>query len=307
MEFLLGGLGACGAGFFTNPLEVVKTRMQLQGELKARGQYAIHYRHALHAFYTIAKTDGILSLQNGLVPALWYQLFMNGCRLGSYQVILNLELTKDKDGNISFIRSVLAGAASGCLGAAVGSPFYMIKTQLQSRAAVEIAVGHQHPHESMLHGFQTVYNQYGVLGLWRGVNAAVPRVMVGSAAQLSTFSVSKDYIGRMELFPKESLWTTLFASMLGGIMVTVCMTPFDVISTRMYNQGVDKNGYGLLYKGFRDCFIKIITKEGIWGFYKGWGPSYMRLAPHTTLSLLFWDQLRKEYLIFKTADDNNES
>lgn len=44
MEFLIGGIAACGAGFFTNPLEVVKTRMQLQGELQARGQHAIHYR-----------------------------------------------------------------------------------------------------------------------------------------------------------------------------------------------------------------------------------------------------------------------
>lgn len=31
-------------GAICNPLEVVKIRMQLQGELKARGQYAIHYR-----------------------------------------------------------------------------------------------------------------------------------------------------------------------------------------------------------------------------------------------------------------------
>ena len=30
MEFALGGLAACGACFFTNPLDVVKTRMQLQ-------------------------------------------------------------------------------------------------------------------------------------------------------------------------------------------------------------------------------------------------------------------------------------
>ena len=38
VEFLLGGLATCGAGLFTNPLEVVKTRMQLQGELKV-GRY----------------------------------------------------------------------------------------------------------------------------------------------------------------------------------------------------------------------------------------------------------------------------
>jgi solute carrier family 25 protein 34/35 len=72
-EFVLGGMAAMGAGFFTNPLEVVKTRMQLQGELKARGQYAVHYRNSLHAFYTIFKSDGIIALQSGLIPALWYQ------------------------------------------------------------------------------------------------------------------------------------------------------------------------------------------------------------------------------------------
>lgn len=43
VEFLLGGLATCGASFFTNPLEVVKTRMQLQGELRAHGEYAVHF------------------------------------------------------------------------------------------------------------------------------------------------------------------------------------------------------------------------------------------------------------------------
>ena len=126
MEFLLGGVAACGAGFFTNPLEVVKTRMQLQGELKARGQYAVHYKNVFHAFYNIGRVDGIVALQKGLVPALWYQFCMNGFRLGAYQCFINMGLTKDSKGKTSYLQSVAAGAAAGCIGAWFGSPIYMV-------------------------------------------------------------------------------------------------------------------------------------------------------------------------------------
>ncbi|KAL5015199.1 hypothetical protein ScPMuIL_009469 [Solemya velum] len=299
IEFCLGGIAACGAGMVTNPLEVVKTRMQLQGELKAKGHYAIHYSNSLHAIYTIAKTDGLLALQKGLVPALHYQFFMNGVRLGSYQILNNLGLTKDKNQKRSYPKSVAAGAFSGCCGAFVGSPFYMVKTHLQSRATQTIAVGHQHSHDSMGKGFRSIYSTFGFLGLWRGVNAAISRVMVGSAAQLSTFSTAKDYICSTQVFEEESWLNALLASVMSGCVVTLCMTPFDVVSTRLYNQGVDAKGKGFYYAGVFDCFCKIFRKEGFWGFYKGWGPSFLRLCPHTVLSLVLWDRLRIIYQRFK--------
>ena len=34
----------------------------------------------------------------------------------------------------------------------------------------------------------------GVLGLWRGVTAALARVMIGSAVQLGTFTSAKEYV-----------------------------------------------------------------------------------------------------------------
>ncbi|XP_005096117.1 solute carrier family 25 member 35 [Aplysia californica] len=300
MEFVLGGLATCGAGFFTNPLEVVKTRMQLQGELKALGQYAVHYRNALHAFITIARSDGLLALQSGLVPAIYYQFFMNGSRLGTFQLQVNWGLTKDKNGNHSFLRSVPAGAFAGCVGAVIGSPFYLIKTQLQAQANHEIAVGHQHPHESMSHGLKTIYKSQGFLGLWRGVSGAVVRVTVGSASQLSTFSAAKNFIEGTKVFAPNSWVTTFAASMVGGLAVTCFMTPFDVISTRLYNQPVCGAGKGTMYTGVADCFLKILRSEGVWGFYKGWGPSYLRLGPHTTISLVLWDQIRKLYVRWQT-------
>lgn len=85
MEFVIGGWAAVCAGFFTNPLEVMKTRMQLQGELKKKGSHAVHYKNVFHAGYVIAKHDGVLALQAGLVPALWFQFVLNGIRFGKKQ------------------------------------------------------------------------------------------------------------------------------------------------------------------------------------------------------------------------------
>lgn len=47
----------------------------------------------------------------------------------------------------------------------------------------------------------------------------------------------------------------------------------------------------LLYKGIFDCISKIYKTEGLHGLYKGIGPLYLRIAPHTTLSLVIWDML----------------
>lgn len=127
---MLGGVAACGACLFTNPLEVVKTRMHLQGELKGRGTYRVHYRNVFHAFYTIGRVEGVSALQKGLVPGLFYQFIMNGVRLGSYAAIESAGYTHNK-GRVSPLKSTGVGALSGVLGAIVGSPVYLVSTRTE--------------------------------------------------------------------------------------------------------------------------------------------------------------------------------
>jgi len=96
----------------------------------------------------------------------------------------------------------------------------------------------------------------------------------------------------LQLFSPTSWLNALAASMTSGVVVVMLMTPFDVVSTRLYNQGIDAAGRGLLYRNVADCFVRTFTAEGIWGFYKGCGASFFRLGPHTVLSLVFWDELQ---------------
>ncbi|XP_019600768.1 solute carrier family 25 member 35 isoform X3 [Rhinolophus sinicus] len=228
MDFLMSGLAACGACLFTNPLEVVKTRMQLQGELQSPGTYQRHYRNVFHAFITIAK----------------------------------------------------------------------VKTHLQAQAASEIAVGHQYKHRGMFQALTEIGQKHGLVGLWRGATGGLPRVVIGSSAQLCTFSSTKDLLTQWEIFPPQSWKGALTAAMVSGVVVVLAMTPFDVVSTRIYNQPTDVQGKGLMYRGILDALLQTARTEGIFGMYKGIGASYFRLGPHTILSLFFWDQLRILYYTY---------
>lgn len=123
-----------------------------------------------------------------------------------------------------------------------------IKTHLQAQTVKAIAVGHQHNHvvrqpyfslnnpphwiiprlgshvvrisqmppvplflfQGVSDAFATIYRREGLVGLWRGVNGAVPRVMVGSATQLATFSSAKDWVSGSQVREK---WLTFVQHM----------------------------------------------------------------------------------------------
>lgn len=72
-------------------------------------------------------------------------------------------------------------------------------------------------------------------------------------------------------------------------MVAFAITPPGLISTRLYNQGTDSFGKGILYKWWYDCAHKVFKFEGLQGLYKGFWANYLRQAPHSTLVLLFFN------------------
>ncbi|XP_050071480.1 solute carrier family 25 member 35-like [Anopheles maculipalpis] len=302
MDFLLGGCAATCAGFFSNPFDVIKTRQQLHGELLQRnGQTGPApngptgrnpYSSVVRSFRSILRSEGVLGLQKGLVSALAFQFAMNSVRLGIYQTAENCEWTRGDTQATTLLRSIAWGGLSGVVGSTIACPLYMVKTQIQARSHGKYAVGYQHRHTSTLDALTGIYRTHGVRGLWRGYPGIVTRTAVGSSAQLATFSTCKDLFQQFD-WARESVAITAFAaSMVSGFFTCVFMSPFDVIATRLFNQGVDAQGRGLLYRSVVDCFTKTLRAEGLHGLYKGFVPNYWRIAPHTILNLTFWDQFK---------------
>eukprot|EP00835_Amoeboradix_gromovi_P006374 NODE_737_length_4687_cov_0.414778.p5 type:complete len:123 gc:universal NODE_737_length_4687_cov_0.414778:576-208(-) len=113
------------------------------------------------------------------------------------------------------------------------------------------------------------------------------RTAVGSAAQLSVYDSTKSYFN-LKIHEKDSLSVHFSAAMVTGVFVCFFMNPFDVISTRMYNQGNHQ------YKNLLDCCIKTINTEGLSGLYKGSMAHYLRIGPHSVLTLTFLEFYKRK-------------
>ncbi|ORZ35072.1 mitochondrial carrier domain-containing protein [Catenaria anguillulae PL171] len=322
--FITGAGAACLSATITNPMEVVKTRLQLQGELvSASGNVARIYKSAPHAFMVIARAEGIRGLQRGLIPAYWYQALMNGTRLGFYEPVKRMftsalhtvapaasaNAVGGSPAPASWVEHVefkfipvLSGFTCGISAALLGSPLFLTKTRMQSYSSDPrlMGVGTQHRYRGTMHAFSEVVKEGGIKALWRGCTASMMRTGVGSAVQLSSYDAIKDLLlathtsgpNPRPLF-SEGISLHFTASMLTGFLVAVAMNPFDMVMTRMYNQGVRPDGSGALYSGPLDCAAKTWRSEGIRAFGKGFTAHYLRIGPHTILTFVFLEQLRK--------------
>lgn len=285
--FLAGGIAACGAVTATHPFETVKIRMQLQGELRSKGHQPHFYRGPFHGVSVIVRNEGLGGIYRGIGCAYIYQVLLNGCRLGFYepmrQSLTGLFYTDKSQQNIGV--NIFCGAASGIIGAAAGSPFFLIKTRLQSYSPF-LPVGTQHEYRNALDGMKRIYGAEGVSGLYRGIGAAMIRTGFGSSVQLPTYFFAKRRLVK-HFGMEEGPALHLASSTASGFVVCCVMHPPDTIMSRMYNQT------GNLYSGVLDCFAKTVKTEGVFAIYKGFLPHLARILPHTILTLSLAEQTNK--------------
>ncbi|CAI4528836.1 Mitochondrial oxaloacetate transport protein [Saccharomyces cerevisiae] len=287
-SFVAGGLAACIAVTVTNPIELIKIRMQLQGEMSASA--AKVYKNPIQGIAVIFKNEGIKGLQKGLNAAYIYQIGLNGSRLGFYEPIrssLNQLFFPDQEPHKvqSVGVNVFSGAASGIIGAVIGSPLFLVKTRLQSYSEF-IKIGEQTHYTGVWNGLVTIFKTEGVKGLFRGIDAAILRTGAGSSVQLPIYNTAKNILVKNDLM-KDGPALHLTASTISGLGVAVVMNPWDVILTRIYNQKGD------LYKGPIDCLVKTVRIEGVTALYKGFAAQVFRIAPHTIMCLTFMEQTMK--------------
>ncbi len=276
IQFLFGTFSACGATMVTHPIDVVKYAQQLN-------------RSTGGSSFTFAKRiiskNGPSGLYFGLSASMMRQVSYGTIRLGLYQTLLE-KSTASTGSPPALWQKLLFSVIAGGTGAFFGNPFDLVLVRMAADGTLPEA--QRRNYKSVFDGVFSIIRREGFTALWTGASPTMYRCMMLNMAQLSTYSQAKEELLKTYYF-NDNIVTHVTASMIAGLVATTSSTPLDVAKTRIQQ---DKTGE---YKGMANCLIKTVRNEGILSAWKGFGPSYMRLAPQTVLVFVFLEQLQLFY------------
>ena len=320
---LSGALAGFLSGVIVCPLDVAKTRLQVQSFYyrKPNAQSkALKYKGILNTLETIVFEEGFKGLYNGLVPiTLGYfptwMIYFSVYEYSKKNLKAPFNCLDTEYGN-----HAMSAITAGLVSSTITNPIWVVKTRLMlqinqvSRVIVqsidakplkpEVIPG-QTMYMGTLDCFKKMYKQEGIRAFYSGLTPTLFGV-VHVAIHFPLYEYCKHHIFNYKRFSNGDGETTkhkdqfksLFLSSCFSKMIATAITyPHEIIRTNLQIKdssvktlrGVIKyiwNGYGQS------------TLFGIWkfgNFYKGFGANLVRTVPASMITLISFEYF-KDYL-----------
>lgn len=273
-RWYFGGIASAGAACVTHPLDLLKVHLQTQQE----GKLSV-----LRLTTNIIKTQGIAALYNGLSASLCRQLTYSTTRFGIYEVAK--QTMQSSGGDANFGTKVVMAAAAGAAGGFVGTPSDMVNVRMQND--IKLPPEKRRNYKHAFDGIFRVYKEEGGRRLFSGASTATGRAVFMTIGQLSFYDQVKLTLLNSGYF-QDNLITHFLSSLTAGAIATTLTQPLDVLKTRAMNA---KPGE---FKSMLELIV-YTAKLGPLGFFKGYIPAFVRLAPQTILTFVFLEQLRQNF------------
>ena len=287
--YVLSAAASCIAETATYPFDITKTRLQISGE---RGNEV--RRGLVRTMVGIVREEGLVQLYRGLAPACLRHLVYSGTRVATYEVLRENVFKKNADGSFSLHKGMAAGMLAGGFGQFIATPTDLVKVQMQIEGK-RLARGEPPRYPGGFpDAFRSIYKVGGLRGLYTGWGPAVQRAMLVQMGDLTAYDQAKQMFQQEPFEVKDGPFLHAISSGVAGLVAATLGAPADVVKTRIMNQPLDPaTGKGTLYTGTIDCFRKTVNAEGFGALYKGWLPTWMRMAPWSLTFFLSFEQLRR--------------
>eukprot|EP00928_Gymnodinium_smaydae_P064794 TRINITY_DN48056_c0_g1_i1.p1 TRINITY_DN48056_c0_g1~~TRINITY_DN48056_c0_g1_i1.p1 ORF type:complete len:309 (+),score=27.22 TRINITY_DN48056_c0_g1_i1:47-973(+) len=276
-KFCLTGVASMCAESATFPIDMTKTRLQLQGEVGFTGSRLGFFP----MMGTIVKNEGVRGLYSGMAPAVARHIPYTGFRAIGYEYIRRI-FCGDDPAKAGFVAKAASGMTAGAIGQAIAVPCDLVKVRRMGDGRLVAAGKLKKPrYTGLIDAFRTIYRMEGLRGMYAGCSPAIQRAALVNLGELTTYDTAKQYFVTIL---GDNLSCHVCSAVCSGFFASLCSTPADVAKSRIMNQARNADGT-VLYKGTWDCWVKTVRSEGILALYKGFFPGWMRLGPW---QLVFW-------------------
>ncbi|XP_043853131.1 kidney mitochondrial carrier protein 1 isoform X2 [Dromiciops gliroides] len=138
--FVYGGLASITAECGTFPIDLTKTRLQIQGQTNDAKFKEIRYRGMLHALVRICREEGLKALYSGIAPAMLRQASYGTIKIGIYQSLKRMFADRPEDETL--LLNVVCGILSGVISSSIANPTDVLKgvSLTAQRAAIVVGV-----------------------------------------------------------------------------------------------------------------------------------------------------------------------
>ncbi|XP_076816763.1 kidney mitochondrial carrier protein 1-like isoform X2 [Clavelina lepadiformis] len=254
--YFVGSVASVAAEIVTFPLDLAKTRLQIQGQVLDAKYTKLYYGGPVHTIRKIKTQQGLTMLYSGLVPALLRQSCYGALKLGFYQS------AKAYTSKTSIVVDFALAFTSGAVAAVLCNPLDIVKVRMQTQGTPFT---------------QTFKNLIGCDFFKEYFRGVLPNICRTGAVVGTTFAIydrSKQVLICNFGFHNGVISYTIsaFIACLVGAIVTM---PFDVVKSRLMNQGRNS----VRYRGVRHCISETWRNERFFAFYKGGSAFLIRAIP----------------------------
>lgn len=271
--FWLGGAAASIAVCFTHPLDLTKVRMQ----------NSPHKTTTLGLLRSTLANEGVRGLYIGISASVLRQMTYSLTRFAAYEEIKHV-VSSHYTGSepVPVWLKILAAGAAGAAGGLAGNPADVILVRMTSD--MYRPVNQRFAYRHAVDGLVRAVQDEGLSSLVRGITPNMVRAILMNSSQLASYDFFKEVLESSGYFTKGTLAHYLTSSLLAGTVATTITSPADVVRARLMNVRGKESGVPEL--------IKALRREGPLFLFRGWVPSWIRLAPQTVILLTVLEKLR---------------
>lgn len=266
-QFAAGAVAGVSEILVMYPLDVVKTRVQLQ---QGKGVGGEGYNGMVDCFQKIVKNEGFSRLYRGITAPILMEAPKRATKFAAndawgkwYRGIFGMSKMNQS-------LSILTGASAGATEAFVVVPFELVKIRLQDRASAG-------KYNGMVDCVAKIVKEEGPLAMYNGLESTLWRHILWNAGYFGVIFQVKELLPKAE-GKGQQIRNDLIAGSIGGTVGTILNTPMDVVKSRIQNSPKIR-GSVPKYNWAWPALGTVMKEEGFNALYKGFLPKVLRLGP----------------------------